>query len=236
MSTRIRTVMIAITFGLVATLGVASYINSLRDEIVDSTEIVVVFTAKTAVLVGTPADELISRGLVEKVEIPKRYAAEGAIGDLADYEGRILAVPLGVSEQLTAGKFRSADNSELTHRLPAGKIALAIPVNKVTGVGGQIRSGDKIVILATFEPGPGGKDISRVLLRNIEVLTGGADSVDNDGGSRAGDAQTVTVAVSPSEAEKLVFAQERGSVWIGLAGTSKEELPGTNGQTMESIF
>ncbi len=235
MSTRVRTVIFAVAFGLLATLGAAFYINSLRAEIVESGSKHPVFVAKTAVPAGTPAEDLVTKDLVQEVEIPQQYAAEGAVGVLEDFGGRVLAVPLGAGEQLTAAKFRSEENSELAQRLPKGKIALAVPVDAVTGVGGDIQAGDKIVILATFEPGPGGSDVSRVLLKNIEVL---AASGDEAGGApaRSGAKKTITVAVSPSEAEKLVFAEEKGKVWMGLAGAGDETLPATNGQTIESIF
>ena len=236
MSTRVRTVIFAVAFGLLATLGAAFYINSLRAEIVESGTKNPVFVAKTAVPAGTPAEDLVSKDLVREVEIPKRYAAEGAVGVLEDYRERVLAVPLGAGEQLTAAKFRSEENSELAQRLPAGKIALAVPVDEVIGVGGDIQVGDKIVILATFEPGPGGSDISRVLLKNIEVLAAGNDEADGAVAARGTAKKTITVAVSPLEAEKLVFAEEKGKVWMGLAGTGDETLPATNGQTIESIF
>ncbi len=236
MSTRMRTVIFAVALGLIATLGVASYINSLRAEIVESGAKYPIFVAKTAVPAGTPADDLVSKDLVEAVEIPQQYAAQDAVGVLKDYEGRVLAVPLGVGEQLTAAKFRSEENSELSQRLPVGKIALAVPVDEVIGVGGDIQAGDKIVVIATFEPGPGGSDISRVLLKNIEVLAASSDESSGAAAARGGTKKTITVAVTPSEAEKLVFAEEKGKVWMGLAGSTDETLPATNGQTIEGIF
>lgn len=177
--------------------------------------------------------------MVGKIEMPKRYAAEGAVGDLEGFEGRVLAVALGAGEQLTAAKFRSESESGLTQRLRDGKIAVAMPVDEVVGVGGSIRNGDKVVIMATFEPGPDGSDISRVLLRDVEVLAVAGYGEDPAQGGMDASQQTkktITVAVNPPDAEKLVFAEEKGKVWIGLAGSGAAETPATGGQTMESIF
>ena len=234
-SPRVRTVIIAVVFGLLATAGVALYINTLRSEIVESGAKVPVFVALTEVAAGTPAADLVAKGLVDTVEIPKQYAATQAIGELKGHEGQVLAVALSAGEQVTGGKLRSAAKSELSHKLKPGRIALAIPFDSVTGVGGRIEAGDNIVILATFEPGPGGSDISRVVLKKIEVLAadgGGTEA----GGASQNTKKTITVAVTPTEAEKLVFAQEKGKVWVGLVGAAEPGLPQTDGETMESIF
>jgi pilus assembly protein CpaB len=236
MSARVRTVLIAVAFGLLATLGAAFYINSLQAKIDESGVKHPVFVAQKDISAGTPVADMVSSGLVKKVEIPQRYAVEGAIGDLESYNGRLLATPLTDGEQLTAAKFRSAKQSELAHALPSGKIALAVPVNEVVGVGGNIQAGDNIVILATFEPGPGGSDISRVLLKDIKVVSVAGDEKSGGMTSGATTKKTITVAVTPTEAEKLVFAEEKGKVWIGLSAAGETGLPETGGQTMQNIF
>lgn len=236
MSTRVRTVVFAVAFGLLATLGTALYMNSLRAEIVGSGTPIPVLTAKVEIPAGTPAKDLTANGMVEEIQTPKRYAALGAIGSLDDYEGRVMATAVGPGEQLTAAKFRSAEKSELTQRVPDGKIAVAVPTDEVVGVGVSIQEGDRIVVLATFEPGPGGADITRVLLKDIEVLAASADEVKTGMGGASMTKKTLTLAVTPAEAEKLVFAEEKGKIWMGLVGIGEGVLPETGGETMERIF
>lgn len=234
MNTRLRTVMAAVAIGLLATLGTALYINSVKAGIVEAGAKMPVYVATGSISAGSPVAALEEKGLVAKVDMPKRYVAEDGVVSLAAYKDELVASPLSKGEQLTKTKLRSARQSEAAHKLAGGKIALAIPVDDVVGVGGEIQTGDKVVILATFSPGPGGADITKVLMGDVEVVsTGGAARRPASGPSPV--KRTLTVAVTPAQAEKLVFAEEKGKVWVGLSGTPSE-VPATAGQTMESVF
>lgn len=235
MSTRVRTVIIAVVFGCLATMGVALYINSLRARIVESGIKQTVLVAREDIAEGTAASALKKRGLLKTVEMPQRYLAQNALASLDSYGNRVLTAPLGRGEQVTGKKFRSEKKSAVVSKLPRGSLALAVSVDEVTGLGGKIQAGDKIFVLATFEPGPGGTDITRVLLRDIKVLD--APVLPARSGAAATVAKsTITVAVTPSQAEKLVFAEEKGKVWISLAPVGSQNLPVTTGETLESIF
>jgi pilus assembly protein CpaB len=235
MSSRFRTVVIAVAFGLLATIGVAVYLNGQKAAIVESGEHDTVLVAAQTIPAGTPVSELQAGQMVTLSEMPKRYIAEGALSDLSSHEDRVLAVPVSRGEHITSEKLRSSQASEVAYKLPKDKIAMAIPIDDVKGVGGRLQVGDRVVILSTFAPGPGGTDVTRVLLRDIEVLAAAGELNAKDGGGAA-EKRTITVAVSTSEAEKLVFAEEKGKVWVGLSAAGAEAPAPTQGQTMESIF
>lgn len=235
MFSRVRTVTIALIFGIIATLGTALYINSVKASIVESGEKRAVYLTAKSIPAGTPVADLVSKGLVKKTEIPKRYVVDDALGDVSPYKNRVLVTSLSRGEQLTLGKLRSAKQSKLAARLSKDRIALTIGVDAVTGVDGKIAAGDRIVVLAVFAPGPGGSDVGRVLLKDILVLGVGGDQK-RAAGAGASIKRTITLAVTLFEAEKLVFAEEKGKVWVGLSAPADVELPSTTGQTMESIF
>lgn len=234
MSSRLRTVTIAIAFGLLGTLGVAVYVNSVKAAIVESGAKQDVFVAAAEVPAGTDIAKAAEEGLLVKAQVPKRYTADTVIKSLDDYKGQITIASISRGEQLTAGKLRPADQSEVAYRLDPGKIAVSIPVDEVTGVGGEIKTGDHVVVLATFTPGPGGVDLSRVLLTGVEVLAAGGEG--RGGAPAASQKRTITLALTPADAEKLVFAEEKGKVWIGLAPVKPQDAAPTGGQTIESVF
>jgi len=94
------------------------------------------------------------------------------------------------------------------------------------------------------------KDTTKTLLWNIEVLYIGtriatADETGETGGIFGGQQETdagsieintVTLAVTPEDSEKLVFSEETGSVWLALVPTDGIEEEETDGATMENIF
>jgi pilus assembly protein CpaB len=75
-----------------------------------------------------------------------------------------------------------------------------------------------------------------ILLWNVQVLSIGVNVVNNDAEAAAADKstsketfKTVTLAVTPEQAEKLIFAQELGRVWFALMpsnGINEQETPG----------
>ncbi len=85
--------------------------------------------------------------------------------------------------------------------------------------------------------------LTKILLWNVQVLSIGVNVVsapqskDAEGSGSAAAAEssgpevfkTVTLAVSPEQAEKLIFAQELGKVWFALMplkGINEQETPG----------
>lgn len=104
-------------------------------------------------------------------------------------------------------------------------VAISIPVGEVVGVSDKINPGDRVTVIATFTPGPGGSDVTRILLQNVEVLATSAEIQRTSKKPEIGNAsslgkKTITLAVPPANAEKLVFAEEKGHVWIALMPTS----------------
>ncbi len=117
MTSKIRTITIALVFGVIATAATALYINSVKAAIVESGEKKTVYLASQAIPVGTPVVKLESEGMVEKKDIPKRYAAEDALDDLSGYQERVIAFPLSSGEQITSKKLRASDQSEMVFKL-----------------------------------------------------------------------------------------------------------------------
>ena len=93
------------------------------------------------------------------------------------------------------------------------------------------------------------KEITRTLLWNVEILHIGIRTLayeeefeaaeDIDPAAKEEEVsgiRTVTLALTPEQAEKMVFTEEMGSVWLALLpvdGIKKEDTPG---QTFENIF
>jgi pilus assembly protein CpaB len=235
MSERLRTVTIAIALGLIATVGVGVYLNSLKADIVESGVKQSVFVVSAEIPAGTMVSEIIDKSMAVRTEIPKRYVVVDAVQALEDHKDQMTVVNLSPGDQVTQGKLRPASESDVIYKLAPDKIALAVPVDEITGVGGTIRTGDRVVVVATMEPGPGGADLSRILMSGIEVLAAHNDGDKSSIGSN-NVKKTITLAVSPDEAEKLVFAQETGRVWLGLTSSKSAGISPTGGRTTESLF
>lgn len=242
MKSRLMIVLISIVFAAVATAGAAYYIASLKSSVTEGQRLIEVAVAKKSVEAGTSMGEMIAGGFVSMQKIPRQYVAEGALTSTGGYSDKILASDLVKGEQLTDGKFKKENEAGLAYKIPNGQIAVSIAIDEVTGVGGKLQPGDRVDVLATFSPGSADKDKTKIMLQNVEILaTPDAMAGDKGNGFVKGQQtgtgkKTVTLAVSPASAEKLVFAGEKGHIWLGLRRAGNDKLDKSNGQTLESVF
>ena len=237
MRLRIGLVIVAIVAALLGTLLIAVYIAGITREAVAGRQPVRVYVAARRVGRNTPVAELAARDLVKKTAIPRRYVADGALTSLKGLGGKVLAAPLARGGQLTRSLLTAPPGGL---RLPRKKLAVAVPIDEVALIDGRIKAGDHVAILATFKPDKAGKDTTRILLRRVLVLATGGGK-DNGGGSRSGQSgkageSSLTVAVSPGDTEKLVFAAEEGVVWAALWPPGAKRLPATSGQGLDSLW
>lgn len=93
------------------------------------------------------------------------------------------------------------------------------------------------------------KEITRTLLWNVEILHIGIRTLTYEEEFEAAEEldqaakeeevsgiRTVTLALTPEQAEKMVFTEEMGSVWLALLPIDGIEEEDTPGQTFENIF
>ncbi|TXD38954.1 Flp pilus assembly protein CpaB [Lujinxingia vulgaris] len=119
----------------------------------------------------------------------------------------------------------------LSGRIPAGERAMTIPVDAISGVSGLLRPGDRVDILGTFPvgtednliPEAAGNDsigyVTMNLLQNVTLLAVGQEVSDipsGDARGNRGQYSTVTLSLTPSEAELLVISQTRGKLMLLL--------------------
>lgn len=234
MNSRLRNTTIAIILATIGSLILASYFNALQAKIEGDAEPVAVFVAKTAIPAGTGSGELLLR--LEKQNIPRKFIAADAISNEAEVKNATLVIALSAGEQLTKNNLRRDAVSEISYRLTADKVAISIAVDEVVGVAGHVKAGDRVALIAAFSPGPGGGDVSQVLLKDVEVLASAASDLKEGKLAASGAKKTLTLAVLPQEAEKIVFAAEKGKIWVTLLPASGASGVNTSGQTMETIF
>jgi pilus assembly protein CpaB len=252
MRSKIVILLLAIVLGLLAAYAATRYIDSARSRVEAQEQPVDVLVAQQDLPSGMTAEELAGDEFLALVAVPRRYVSDGAISSMAAIEGKILTAPLSRGEQVTNERFSLPSEAGLSFAVPEDYVAIAMPNRADRGVAGLIRPGDTVAVYVTFEPAGGLEEaITKMVLRKARVLAVGsstmavdktnAETQEQDGalasGGDAADevAETVTLALSPSDAEKLVFANEEGRVWLALLGAGTTQVPSTAGQQFPGI-
>jgi len=160
---------------------------------------------------------------------------------------------IGVSNLINVG-----DRINLIATFFPEQEASAYSGDVTSGEVGQVEGGEGTPVMT--EEGTGSstgssitidREITRTLLWNVEVLYVGTRSIvrsntDEGGGgllgvqsqseTRSSEINTVTLAVTPADSEKLVFSEEMGSVWLAIVPVEGIEKEDTTGITMDNIF
>ncbi|KAA1379670.1 Flp pilus assembly protein CpaB [Aeromicrobium fastidiosum] len=198
---------------LLAVLGIAAliaYANDADDRAFEGTEMVDVVRATTEVPARTTAADLV--GKTETVKVPRAALVPGALSSLDDAQGLVTSVALVPGDQLSTAKLSEPDDVKAGTTVPKGMQELTIPVDGARLVGGAVKSGDRVGVIANFS-GQTANPINGLLVLKVD-----SGAVGSDGAAGT----LITVAVNTLDAEKLVNTIEFGTIWLTLQNDDTE--------------
>jgi len=103
--------------------------------------------------------------------------------------------------------------------IPPGMRALTVSVNNYSGVGGFVLPNTRVDVLVTVpSPYRKGDSITKIILEDIKVLA--VDQIYEREKDDPVKVQTVTLLVSPKQAEQLVLASTEGKLQLSLRNTA----------------
>jgi len=210
---------VALLFAGFAVMMTGAYIRSreaqIRRELMRGREPVQVLVATQDIADSTRIDE----SMLALVNRPADSIQPHAIANPGDAIGKIAVVPIYQNEQILDSKLeRPQQISSLSAKTPAGKRAITLAVDAISGVGGFIHPGDFVDILGMFQlPTPDGKQvpITITLMQRVQVLAAGRSAV-SQRGMEAAPSESITLALTPEETELLLFAREQGRLQFSL--------------------
>jgi pilus assembly protein CpaB len=202
--------------------------------------------------------EKIVPGDVKVLMIAKEGVVIKGIFQKADQAvGQIVRQDLYAGEWLFAKKFTDKIDDKTIEQVAGvasliepGMRAMRIPVSPETGLLGILKPGDHVDISSVFNSANGKRQISRVILQNIEVLSIGQESrfkpksevkeIEESGTKKDETAvkrSMVALHVTIQQAEKLALAMSVGRLNLLLrneADTEVKESDGVNVRVIES--
>jgi pilus assembly protein CpaB len=226
---------ISIAVGILAFLltkqYIASQMNALekfKEDILRQTKVVYVTGAAN----DLPRYATIGKEDLGFVNIEQRSASKAVPMDQAgSLIGRKLQMPVRKGEPIFWMEVEGGEATGLTLAplIEKNRRAISIPVAGASAVSGMVQPGDYIDIVGTFtlpsKKTPGETElVTLTLLQYVTVLATGqkmAKSASDQRGAAAASYSSVTVEVTPAEAELLVFAQQvQGRLTLTLRNPS----------------
>ena len=200
---------LTLLFALAAAAGVFLYVQNARQQAVNGEPMVRVVVATQDVPAGENLDALVQAGLFTTKDVPRSDVIQNAYTDPAQLQGQRTAYPILAGEQISparmVGDLQAAGGR---YGLRTGYQAVSLSLEAQRAVAGALQSGDYVEAYGTFAEGQGGQ-VTRFIVPDAQVLSASVDTTGSGG-------TTVLLAVSPDEAQVLIYAQEQGSVWLTL--------------------
>jgi len=207
----------ALALGLVATVLVYKLLQD-RLAAIDAANqnahrMVAVVVAKGPV----PAGTAVAKELFALRQIPAEYVTPTSIvpEQFGNILGQKLAIPLQSGEVLTAAKVEQP-NPAFSTTLANGNRALTTEVDEINSISGMLRPTDRIDLMVTARgTGTNAAEVTFPLITNVEVLATGQvtrPAQDADGDTREHMYNTITLSVSPEDAQRIVVAKNSGKL------------------------
>lgn len=224
-----RLLLVALLFALLAGLGAFKFLTSIQSmATVKYTEAVVVAVR------DIPARTAIRNDMVAIERVPKGMRHTRGATSLDQVIGKVITQPIVAGEQvLTDRLFASVQQSGLAFQLENGQRAVSININQQIAVAYLARPGDRIDVMLSYESPSSKQPTTVTILQNILVLAIGSEL--RQGTQAPSDSATMTLAVTPDQAERIIWAEDYGKIRLVLRPSTDQQLISTPGQTIQSV-
>ncbi|HET7550018.1 MAG TPA: Flp pilus assembly protein CpaB [Gemmatimonadaceae bacterium] len=215
-----------------ATYGVYKLLQHNRESARIATVPVVV------ALADLPEGATIDRSMVTANPWPVPTIPAGAFSSPDSVVGRVTRVAVFRGEPLVPGRLAPVGTGPgLEVKITPGKRAMALRINDVAGISGFIQPNSRVDVMVTLASQSAGQkqQVAKLFMENMRVLSVGHE-VQRDAQGKPINAATITLEVTPEEAERLAVATSQGSIQLVLRGYGDPDSIDTKGATSRDVL
>jgi pilus assembly protein CpaB len=200
-------------------------------KVVETTAVPVMVAA-----VDLPWGTKLKPEMIESTPYLEKSLPPGYFSDSDALEGRVLIASLKQNEAILEIKLAptSVTTGGVSAVVTPGKRAISVKGDKVLGISGLIKPGNRVDVLATLTQG-NKNEITKIVLENVLVLATGKEIQENDKGEPS-PVDVYTVEVTPEEGEKLTLAASKGRLQFALRNVIDAEIVLTKGATIKKTL
>jgi len=228
---------------LIAALGSAlvyRYLNTQQAQLDAAREMAQKSMETATVVVAAHNIEVgarITEADIELIQWPADSQPEGALRDSEAVIGKIAKLNLAKFQPIGVDHLTDHRAGLLPLLIEEGKRAMSVRVDKETGVSGFITPNSYVDVLATGTIKDGGGDREqrvKLILQNVKVMAIGKSIEIED--NEPVEVPTVTLMVTPEEAEKLMLATQQKPLQLALRHFQDDLSVTTPGVSMDQLL
>ena len=231
-----RPFIIALAFGIIAVLLVYFYIQRIEsNQTIEAIPMARVVRATSNI----PPRTNVTEHMLEEIEVPQDMVTVDTVTELEEILGAVSVTSIYENQILMNQMFKAeTELQDPSRMLDEGERAVTVGVTEVSGLGGNLMPGDNVDVMVTILSNDEvGVPSTFTVLRNIQVLAVGQD-IGFEGDETeptAGVSKSVTLQVTPGDAEILTLASEVGSVRLALRNPNDLFSPSTDGTALNEF-
>jgi pilus assembly protein CpaB len=236
MKRRGLTIVLAVLLAILGTTGVLVYVNHANARALAGQQAVNVLVAKSLIPAGTTAANAQAQGLLSTERLPASSVPADALTSVtADISSLVTDANVEPGQLLLRPMLIAASQTTNGLAVPSGMFAVSIQFCLPEAVAGNVHPGSTVAVFYTNIPSgnqtaqdacngthaltAGQSTTTRLLLSKATVLSVGQASQGNSS-SGGGSVGLITLALSQSDAEKLIAASVNGLPYLALLASS----------------
>jgi pilus assembly protein CpaB len=223
---------LAVLIAAAAAFALYNYLRGQEQKLSEAVATDRVVVAAVEIPIGTT----INMTQVKTADWPKANMPQGTFPATDQVIGRTSIQTLMPGDAITETKLMPKEGpiGIMTYKIPEGHRAMTVAVDQVAGVAGFINPGNIVDVVLTASPPGSNQQISKIVLQNVPILAIGQIVEQKEGNPVV--VPTVTVDVTPDDAEKLAIASTQGRLQLVLRRLGDKELAKTTGTTVSRVI
>lgn len=214
MTYRLRNIFVAVGLALVAMMLTLFYVTNYKRSVQKGASSVQVYVAARDVQAGVSGQELVKQHAFKVETVRHTEVVPGAISDPEQVGNLVLSTPLYAGEQVTLRRFSDVAAQGIRSQLKGTMRAVEISGDPYQLLAGTLQTGDHVDVVANLRlQTSSSAAATRVVLRDLTVLTGPTDAAKLSASSTGGSAQSVILAVNDTQVQRLFYVL-RNADWM----------------------
>ena len=206
MTYRLRNVFIAVGLALVAMLLTLYYVTNYKRSVQNSQKSAQVYVAAHDVPAGTAGADIVKQHDLKVVSMERRDVVPGAISSSSQIRGLVLSQPIYAGEQVTTRPFSDIAAQGIRAQLKGTLRAVQIAGDPNQVLAGTLQAGDHVDVVANLRLDTSTNSMAtRIVLRDITVLSTGAGSALSKSSTSSSGASSVILAVTDTQVQRLFY-------------------------------
>jgi len=223
---------LAVVIAAIAAYSLLIYLKGQEKKVEEAVATEKIVVAAGQIDIGKPI--IITQ--LKTADWPKANVPQGAFLSTEQVVNRVSLQTFVPNEPIIESRLipKEGPISVLTYKIPEGHRAMTVAVDQVSGVAGFINPGNMVDVVLTTQSSQTQQPLSKIVLQNVPVLAI-AQAVENREG-KAIVVPTVTMDVTPEDAEKLAIASTQGKLQLVLRRFEDKSVVKTMGATVTKVI